>query len=400
MRERTILIADRVVEYCLYGMILFIPISIAAIEILVSLAILAFIIKKILKPDFRFVKNLPHLFLLFFFVFSALSFLNSGPYIKESVRAIFSKWFEYIWIFLMAQDTLSSRKRLRNAVVILLVMGFVVGISALCQRFLGIEFLRQRVMINIGGAGVYAITGSFKHFNDFGAYLLCVLSLAIGLSLWPNLRKQNRLGLGSLGVLLGVCLLLTLSRGSWLGFTFALVSMLILSRKFKTLSAVLGIFLIVLLFLPLAKEKVMGSWDSGRFAMWDGTLAMIRENPFFGKGLNTFMNYYPYYAHGSGIQYAHNCYLQMWSEIGIFGMVSFVLFVGSILFRGIKAFRDSPLQGNSSGTSPFGDNPFLLLSLICAIFGFLIHSFFDTQLYSLQLSALFWVLLGMVAGFG
>jgi hypothetical protein len=35
--------------------------------------------------------------------------------------------------------------------------------------------------------------------------------------------------------------------------------------------------------------------------------------------------------------------------------------------------------------------------LLAGCVGFLAHSFLDTQLYSLQLSALFWILLGMTA---
>ncbi len=36
-------------------------------------------------------------------------------------------------------------------------------------------------------------------------------------------------------------------------------------------------------------------------------------------------------------------------------------------------------------------------ALLAGCVGFLAHSFLDTQLYSLQLSTLFWILLGMTA---
>jgi len=38
---------------------------------------------------------------------------------------------------------------------------------------------------------------------------------------------------------------------------------------------------------------------------------------------------------------------------------------------------------------------FILLGLICGIFGFLVHSFFDAHFYSLQLSVFFWSMAGI-----
>ena len=154
IKEKMIVIADRVVEYSLYGLIFFIPISTAAIEIFASLAILAFMVKKILQPKFIFRDSplrgqsllLAHLFLLSFFVFCGLSLLNSGIYLKKSLEALVFKWAEYILIFLIVEDTLANRQRIRNAVAILLAVGSVVAIDALSQQFFGWEFLRGRQM--------------------------------------------------------------------------------------------------------------------------------------------------------------------------------------------------------------------------------------------------------------
>jgi len=372
---------DKFVEYCLYVLIFFIPISKAGVEIFASLAISAFIIKKILQPELRFIKNHTHLFLLFFVIFGGLSLLNSGPYLKKSLEALFCKWLEYIFIFLIVEDTLASHKRLRNAMAILLIVGAIVGIDGLFQRFLGWDFLRQRLTIKIR-EGMFAVTGPFKHYNDFAAYLVCVLSLFVALFLGAG---GGQVGLVFAIVLLGMCLLFTFSRGGWLGFLAGGLLMLFLLRQWKVVLTVITIFALALILVPAIKERTVFTFrpggDAGRFVMWQGTWRIIKENPFLGKGLGTFMEYFPRYIHGLGIQYAHNCYLQMWAEIGIFGLLSFVLFVGSILLRGIRVFR--------------AKRDFFLLGVLCGIFGFLVHSFFDTQLYSLQLSVLFWFMLGL-----
>ncbi|MCK4248651.1 MAG: hypothetical protein KAX15_02620, partial [Candidatus Omnitrophica bacterium] len=105
MRQKWFDIFDRGCEYSLYGLILFIPVSNAGIEICFGLAFLCFLGKKIIKPDFRFLKVPEHIPLLCFMIFSALSLVNSAPYLEKSLRALFCKWSEYVCLFLITRDT-------------------------------------------------------------------------------------------------------------------------------------------------------------------------------------------------------------------------------------------------------------------------------------------------------
>ncbi|MCX5701458.1 MAG: O-antigen ligase family protein [Candidatus Omnitrophica bacterium] len=399
-REKIIKIMDRIVEYSLYGLIFFIPISNAAIEIFVSLAISAFIAKKILQSKFIFRDSSissdslgtsqrqsllsTHLFLLFFIIFCGLSLINSGCYLQKSLKALVFKWLEGIFIFLMAVDALSSRQRIRNVVAIFLAVGVLVAVDAFFQRFLGIDFLRKRPIMPIR-EGVYAITGPFKHYNGLAAYLSSVSSLAIALFLAKTKKMIYRVGLFLLIVLLGLSVLFTLSRGGWLGFLSAGLLMLFLSRKCRVILPFICIFILLAILVPWIRRKAMFTFQAGgdayRFAIWEGAWKMIKENPFLGKGLGTFMDYFKQHTSGLGTQYAHNSFLQIWAEAGIFSLLSFLGFLISLLYSCIKAFKKS--------------QDFILLGLICGIFGFLVHSFFDNHLYSLQLSVLFWFMLGL-----
>jgi len=378
MKEKIINIADRITEYSLYGVIFFVPISNAAIETFFGIAFLAFVIKKILKPEFKFLKSSEYIFLLFFVLLCILSLNNSGIYIMKSLRALFSKWIEYILIFLMVQDTLCDRRRIRNAIFVLLSVAGIVGIDALSQKFLGMEFLRQRDNDLIG------ITASFNHYNDLGTYLVCVLPITICL-IFSNVKRGVKLILGCLAILLVMCLLFTFSRGSWLGFVCGLASILILSRRFKIIIPAISLFIISLIFFVPFRERMFFTLDSGgdshRFIMWRESFKMIMENPFLGKGVNTFMDHFGQNYPRFNASYAHNCYLQMWVETGIFSLISFLIFLIIIIGKAIVLFNVN--------------NNYLLLGTISAIFGFLVYSFFDTPLYSLQLSCLFWYLLGI-----
>jgi len=384
MKEKAIVITDRIVEYSLYGLILFIPVSKAAIEIFASFAVLAFIIKKIFLPEFKFVKSKTYIFLLLFIIFSELSLIHSGPYLEKSIKALSLTWLKYISIFLIVEDTLFTHKRIRNAILILLTMGGVVAIDALSQHFFGCEFLRGR---QIKG-GMYFITGPFHHHNALAAYLVCILAFMLVLLSCVKFKKKiYYFGQFFLVVFLGLSFLFTFSRGGWIGFIAAVLLILFLSRKWKVILPVIFIFILLVSLVPAIRERAIFTFqaggDSNRFSMWKGAWAMIKENPFLGKGLGTFMAYFPKYTVGLGIQYAHNSFLQIWAESGVFSLLSLLNFLTLVLWQGVKSFRKS--------------QDYFILGLLCAIFGFLVHSLFDNHLYSLQLSVLFWSLLGILS---
>ncbi|MBU4251620.1 MAG: O-antigen ligase family protein [Candidatus Omnitrophica bacterium] len=124
---------------------------------------------------------------------------------------------------------------------------------------------------------------------------------------------------------------------------------------------------------------------SYRFTLFHGAWGMIKEHPLLGKGIGTFMDYCAFYTNKPGVFYAHNCFLQIWAESGIFSLLCFLLFVGYVFYRSIKV----------SLRIPRSLNYFVLIGLTAGLLGFLVHSFFEVHLYSFQLSFLFWVVLGL-----
>ncbi|MCX5700955.1 MAG: O-antigen ligase family protein [Candidatus Omnitrophica bacterium] len=388
LKEKVYLIADKVTEYSLYAVAFFIPISIAAIESFICFALLGFCIKKIILPDYTFIKSRIHFVLLFFIIFCSFSLLNSGQNISISLNALFFKWGQYILVFFMVQDTLVSKKRIRNTVGVFLFVGCFVALDGFSQRFLGWEFFRGKHLGVINGS-LMATTGPFKHYNGLAAYLVCVLILFVSIIFvksYPRflafLKDRTIYWAKFLLLFLLVgCLFLTFSRGGWLGFLIASLLMLILTHKWK-LVLLPCLFMLVLVSVPGIRERVMGG-DSGRFNVWSGTFAMIKYHPLLGVGIGTFMANLSQYTKGVGVFYAHNCYLQIWAETGIFALLSFISFISLLLWQGVKAFRKS--------------HDYIVLGVLCAIFGFLVHSFFDVHLYSLQLAVLFWFLAGMLA---
>ncbi len=374
-------------EYGCYGLLFFLPISIALVESFVCLMLFGFIGRKIIKPDFKFLKFWPNILLFLFLLFSAVSLFNSGNYISKSLNALLGKWTQYFLICIIVQDILSDQKIFKRCLLVFLFGASLAVFSGLSQHFFGVEFLRHNSMV-ITDRGMRAITSSFAYYNGFGAYLVIVLSLLLALLLFPKMSRFRSYSLMILTIFSLLAVFFTLSRGSWVALVFSFALVVILSRNnFKRLVPIL-LLIIVLFSLPIFRERLLFIFkvggDSDRYKYWLAAWKMINEHPFLGMGVGTFMANFSKYLPSTNISYAHNCYLQIWAETGIFSIINFMVFVLSLFYLGIKKF--------------FITQDFWLLGLLAGVFGFLVHSFFEVNLYSLQLAVLFWVWVGLIFG--
>ena len=131
--------------------------------------------------------------------------------------------------------------------------------------------------------------------------------------------------------------------------------------------------------------EVIAGKSMGRFNFWKEALLIIEDYPLFGSGLNTYSKIAPHYRINWG-GYPHNCYLHMAAETGLVGLVSFLWLV--LVF----------LQWSWSRLAAVRDRFLLSFALggLAGLSGFLVQCFFDTNLYSVQLNTLFWLVVGMV----
>lgn len=390
-KEKAFVFLDKTIEILLYAMIFFIPISIAAIEIIFSFSMFLLTFKKILKPDFKFINNSTHIFLLLFFGFCAFSLFKSGIYFTKSLTALFGKWLEYILIFILVEDTLNTPQRLRNAIIIFLGTAGLISLDAIYQKFSGIDFIRQRHL-------VYGLSATFRNENSLAAYLLpnTIILTILLFSQSKAAQICNKFLLFFLYIFSNIVLILTFCRSVWLGFILGLSLWVFLSKSIKKGLLPICIFIIVLFLTPLSQNRIMSAFSptdkNFRAELFSASWKMIKDCPFLGHGLGTYMDYFSRYSGVKNAYYAHNCFLQIWAETGIYSLLSFILFIGLILNKGIKVFRR------------INDYPVLLLT--CAMFVLLVNSFFDVLLYSVQLAALFWFILGLlvaatkIAGYG
>ncbi|MFH1772620.1 MAG: O-antigen ligase family protein [Candidatus Omnitrophota bacterium] len=392
-KERIITFLDRAALLFFALLIFFIPISNAAIESLFGFIFLCLILKVTIRrpalKDFKtFFTGQINLYVLIFYISIGLSLFISGPLLPKSFKTWLCHWGEGVALFYCARVFLKKR-HIKVLLITFLVSTVLVGIDGIYQKINGVDFIRGFEVIK--RPGFTAIGASLKNYNDFASFLTVSFFINCGFIIFFK-KAWQKTPFFLLAILILSNLYLTFSRGAWLSFiVVCLLMFAVLSdRKNKNIFI---IFLLVFIFgifsFPTLTERflliVKSGGDADRLRLWKAALLMFKDSPFLGKGLGTFMHYITEYEKGMLPQYTHNCYLQILAETGLAGFACFLLFLGKIILTG---YRQLIKERNS-----------VYSGLFAALLVFLIHSFFDTQLFSLKLSILFWILLSFVTVF-
>ncbi|MEW6009464.1 MAG: O-antigen ligase family protein [Candidatus Omnitrophota bacterium] len=397
-KENLILICDRIIEYSLYILIFFLPISKSIIEICASLAILVFIVKKIITKKFLSSSYLNESIFLYLAV-CILSIIFSTN-TNMSLKAFFAKLLENVLIYFIVFEAINNKKKNYIIFIILFSSAALICIDGIFQYFTHIDFLRHRNWHYSPMPFTLRITGPFITSNDFAAYLAPLSILTISLFFSKLKKLFIRIFLKILATLLLICLFLTLSRGAWLGIFFGLIfiGFFINKRSFiHILAVIIIVFALLWQFLPQEKRDVISTrftlsdpGGSDRRALNKISWDMWSDSPIFGLGLGTYMyNFekfnYDIKSYPWGPSYAHNCYLQILVETGLFGLLSFLFLTFVLFFKSTRKIMKLKA----------GFDKDLSAGILAALLVYLVHSAFDTNLYNLDIGLLFWFLLGL-----
>ena len=184
------------------------------------------------------------------------------------------------------------------------------------------------------------------HPNVMAGALLILLALLLGLLLfaWGAHRRWERIGLHLASGFMLAVLLLTKSRGAWIGLAAALAVLVWLRWRWGALVFGLGIAGVALWGFSLGWGAVVEALSAnealsgldGRLEIWSRGLYMIRDFPFTGVGMGSYGpvadRLYPFFLQLPGsIPHAHNLFLQVAVDLGITGLVAWLfIFAGGL----------------------------------------------------------------------
>ena len=236
------------------------------------------------------------------------------------------------------------------------------------------------------------VCATFSNPNYLATYLvLCAPMFAVGIfDDTRAVRCRFWEGIGLFSVLL--CIILTWTRGAWLGIAVAaLLFLLLCSRGSFTLLMLSPILLAFAFpFLPSSVVSRFASIKGGdssvhyRLYTWMGVKRMLDAYPFgIGVGEQAFRAVYPQFAVSGTerVMHAHRLDLQLLSELGWIGFGVFGLFFVLLFLRMVYGMYS--LNGKRRRT---------LLGCFCALIGALVMSAFDYIWYHFGNFTLFFIL--------
>jgi putative inorganic carbon (HCO3(-)) transporter len=216
----------------------------------------------------------------------------------------------------------------------------------------------------------------FSHNRNL--HLLSMVVVIIGFGL--IFLTQTLTGLA--GVLVAV-LFLAIWRSRW----FLVAFLLSLACG---LVALLTVDTTRLIQYLLAVDNPAGIAVALRLDMWSRALAMIRDMPFTGIGLNTFpviqTSFYPGFLLGPE-PHAHNLLLQTALDLGVPGLVAFLWLLIAWLFMVWRKYQASENH----------EYRVLLLGLIGGVLAYFVAGFIDAMMLGAKPGVVFWILLGIGA---
>jgi O-antigen ligase len=315
--------------------------------------------------------------------------------------------FTSMLIFIYAASEIRQRRELQLVLGLLIFSAALQGVIALAQYLsgstLGLDFFGadKKLYGYVGLEAVARVGGLSGHPNNLALLFDLLLPLSFSLLFRP-LPGRTRFFLALAVFLQLVGLSVTFSRGGIMGAGLALFCLAVFhgARRFgliRTFFMTLAGALLLAVFLaivpnPFAKGLTRTERTvHGRILLTGIAFTLIQHNPLFGVGLNN-------YTHASR-QYdftreqivsswnapVHNLFLFIAGEIGLVGLICFMVFVLRALTALIPAMR-----------SP---DPFILSvggGLFFGLMAFLIHAQVDYSVWTQNRPL--WFCLGLAMG--
>lgn len=304
----------------------------------------------------------------------------------------------YITAFLLVLVPLSgihSYRQLHRMLCVMAVGLTVAGAYGCYQSYIGVEVNASQVdlLLNVGMPGrVYSF---FDNANNFAGILVLLTPLLLGLLLNSRHWGTRLFLLVSLGACL-VSMAATYSRTGYVGLVLAvMVFVALLNWRLVPVAIVAG--LVALPFLPdtiwnriLTIGNTSDSSTTYRFHIWNKSFELLHDHWLTGAGLGstvvneTFQDY-PAMFNGARPVHTHNSYLQMWCEMGIFGMLVYLGMLGRQIKVALRAYTAASREIRT-----------MLAAALGALTGSMAISLMEYTWYYPRAMFIFWFLMGVI----
>ncbi len=300
----------------------------------------------------------------------------------------------FILFSVVLVNCVGSRRQLDALVELLVLAGALVSLYGVLQYLFRWGYQSKAWWDSSMFSDItFRAPSTLENPNMLGQYLILLIPLGGARLLCAKSWGRRVWYLCCCG-LMCLCMILTLSRGAWLGLLFAGAAFFVLlNPKLILLApAVLAVLYFAMPQTVIDRFASIGNLSdrstSYRVSIWMGTLAMLKDYWLcgIGPGNEAFNSVYPAYAYsGSTAQHSHNLFLQLVCDAGIAALVVFLLLL-FVYFRMMCA----ALHRERDWTCRL-----LQIAFISGVFGFLVQAMTDYSFYNYRVMFLFWVWLAL-----
>jgi O-antigen ligase len=309
----------------------------------------------------------------------------------DSVDMLLDMFIKVMIIFVLMVNVITTLERLRSMMNLVVVCGTIFAVLAIKSYLMGDFTVVQRqdvgvVALRISGA----VGGFFGNPNDLATSLDLLLPIAVALALTSNGIKRL-LYFASVAVLTaGV--IVTFSRGGFLGL-LAMGAVLLwkAGRKNRAVTslAFAVMFGVFILAMPSGYsgritsifnigEDPTGS-SQARRDLLDRAVSVAVHHPIIGIGMG---NFHIYSIHE---QVAHNSYLEIAAELGVAGLVAYLLIILAPLRSLRRIERETVVQHSTAAGDPSASRTneihYLSIAMQGVLFAYIVCSFFGSIQY-------------------
>jgi putative inorganic carbon (HCO3(-)) transporter len=321
----------------------------------------------------------------------------------------------YLLLFALAARILRSPRVRSLLITLYLHVALLVSVYGLRQWFFGAAALATWVDPESNLAKTTRVYSYLGNPNLLAGYLLpAVVFSLVAVFAWQRwIPKFLAL---TMFVVNTACLVLTFSRGGWIGLLVAIVALLVLLLyqvsiqlppfwRTWSLPILLGstslLLVAAVLFVEPVRDRVLsifaGRGDSSnnfRINVWAAVIEMIRDRPIFGigPGNTVFNQIYPLYQRPRfNALSAYSFVLEVAVETGLIGLACFIWLLIVTFNAGIGQLRRLRSIGSRE--------VFWLIGAIATLLGTLAHNTFDTVLYRPEVNTLWWLMVALIASY-
>jgi O-antigen ligase len=297
----------------------------------------------------------------------------------------------------------------------LILSSFFISVWAILQYFfyfdkfipyitmLDLSFTKKEFLYISDIAARQRVISVFVTPNLLAAYLAMINFIIIGFCF----TRKNRWAVSLLSLLfiINCCAIwLTCSLSASASLIFGILLFFILfsmkdeqgNKSFSRWAPFLCIGVLILFAVLFTRRFLYESGtDSlslslqGRLEFWNAALRAIADRPLRFSGLNNFGFLYRIYAPYAKFEstMAHNLFLQLWIEVGVYGLLVFIWFLLMITRNAIRSIFKAD--------TPFNFAVFQLC-IFSALFAFLVHNMADFSFFVPQAAIIWWILCALL----